>query len=254
MSSCAQAHLCQVHHPVSFGIDFAVPYCVSSHRATKAELNRRRGKRMEQENTLKYSRNGIAIPQGNINAMDLVAIRKDMLRFAELQLRDTDAAEDVVQDAIEAALRNSSGFSGRAALKTWVFGILKNKIVDHLRQKHRTSSFSSLIQDDDEWDQKLEQLFNERGFWNPQMQPAKWPDPEESLANHQFWRVFDACLDHLPENIARVFMMREFLGFDPNEICEQLAITTSNCHVILHRARVRLRGCLESGWVTQGAM
>ena len=208
---------------------------------------------MEQESTWGHAADGGDRPRGEVSATALAAIRRDMLRFAELQLRDADAAEDVVQDAIEAALRNSSGFAGRAALKTWVFGILKNKIADHLRQGHRTTNFSKLIEDDDEWEQKLEQLFDQKGFWNPQMRPARWPDPEESLANRQFWRIFEACLDHLPKNIARVFMMREFIGFDAAEICEQVGITTSNCHVMLHRARVRLRGCLGSEWAESGA-
>ncbi len=184
----------------------------------------------------------------DVTAAALLAIRKDMLRFAELQLRDAHAAEDVVQDAVEAALRSTSAFSGRASLKTWVFAILKNKIADHLRQHKHTAPLSSLAGDEDEWGQKLEALFNDKGFWRPEMRPAPWPDPEESLSNQQFWRVFEACLDHLPAHIARIFMMREFLGFDSAEICEQLGLTLRNCHVILHRARVRLRGCLGEGW------
>ena len=73
------------------------------------------------------------------------------------------------------------------------------------------------------------------------------------MQTRQFWSVFEACLDHLPPNTGRVFMMREFLGFDSDEICEQLKISTSNCHVILHRARLKLRGCIESGWGRPGA-
>jgi RNA polymerase sigma-70 factor (ECF subfamily) len=65
--------------------------------------------------------------------------------------------------------------------------------------------------------------------------------------------VFEACLDHLPAKTGRVFMMREFLGLDADEICAQLGISTSNCHVILHRARLKLRGCLETGWGRPGA-
>ena len=64
----------------------------------------------------------------------------------------------------------------------------------------------------------------------------------------QFWRVFDACLERLPSNTARVFMMREFLGFETDEICKELALSASNCWVILHRARMALRLCLESQW------
>lgn len=182
----------------------------------------------------------------------LIAIRKDMLRFARLQLRGADAAEDVVQEAIEAALRHSSGFSGQSTLKTWVFAILKNKIVDHLRGNERTVSISSLMQDGEDWEQQLESLFDERGHWRAQARPAAWPSPEQALVSRQFWGVFETCLQCLPQNVARVFMMRELLGLESSEICGRLGLTTTNLHVILHRARLKLRGCMEQGWGRPG--
>lgn len=107
---------------------------------------------------------------------------------------------------------------------------------------------SSLVEDGDGWEERLEALFNERGMWRREERPVAWPSPEESAQSRQFWTVFEACLDLLPEKAARGFMMREFLGFDSDEICEQVAITTTNCHVILHRVRLRLRECIENGW------
>jgi RNA polymerase sigma-70 factor (ECF subfamily) len=181
-----------------------------------------------------------------------MAIRKDMLRFAELQLRDPHAAEDVVQESIEAALNHATTFAGQSTLKTWVFAILRNKIIDHVRQRDRTVAISALVEESEDWDQKLHELFTERGFWKEGARPASWPDPEQSMASGQFWTVFELCLDRLPKQTARVFMMREFLGFESREICEQVGVTTSNCHVILHRARMRLRECLEAGWGRPG--
>jgi RNA polymerase sigma-70 factor (ECF subfamily) len=184
-----------------------------------------------------------------ISAEALQSLRTDMLRFAWLQLRHDDTAEDLVQEAIEAALRKSASFAGQSSLKTWVFAILRNRIIDHLRQSRRTVTLSSLVDDDDEdWEQRLETLFNERGGWRDGPRPVAWPDPEQSMQTRQFWAVFEACLDHLPPNTGRVFMMREFLGFESDEICSQLGITTSNCHVMLHRARLKLRGCMDGGW------
>lgn len=187
-----------------------------------------------------------------VNAQDLIALRANMLRFALLQLRNPEFAEDMVQDAIEAALRHSSSFAGQSTLKTWVFAILRNRIIDHLRLAARSVPMSSLVDDTDDWQERLETLFNDRGGWREGTRPAPWPSPEESMQNKQFWVVFETCLEHLPANTGRVFMMREFLGFDSDEICKQLAISTSNCHVILHRARLKLRGCLESGWRRTG--
>ncbi|MCB2021886.1 MAG: sigma-70 family RNA polymerase sigma factor [Burkholderiaceae bacterium] len=183
-----------------------------------------------------------------ISAEALLALRADMLRFAQLQLRNTETAEDLVQESIEAALRKSSSFVGQSTLKTWVFAILRNRIIDHLRTARRTVPMSNLVDDDEDWQERLETLFNERGRWRDQTRPVAWPNPEESMQTRQFWSVFEACLDHLPANTGRVFMMREFLGFESDEICAQLGITTSNCHVILHRARLKLRGCMDSGW------
>lgn len=188
-----------------------------------------------------------------VSPQALLALRADMLRFAQLQLRDHGAAEDLVQEAIEAALRKASSFAGQSTLKTWVFAILRNRIIDHLRQASRTVALSSLVADDDDWQDRLDALFNERGHWQPALRPVAWQDPEESMQSRQFWAVFETCLDHLPPATGRVFMMREFLGFESDEICSQLGITTSNCHVILHRARLKLRTCLDSGWARPGA-
>lgn len=183
-----------------------------------------------------------------ISAEALMSLRADMLRFAELQLRDPPLAEDLVQESIEAALRKSSSFNGQSTLKTWVFAILRNRIIDHLRQASRTVNMSSLVDDDEDWHEKLEALFTERGAWRDGPRPVAWPDPEESMQTRQFWTVFETCLDHLPPATGRVFMMREFLGFESDEICRQLSISTSNCHVILHRARLKLRTCMDTGW------
>lgn len=183
-----------------------------------------------------------------ISAEALIALRSDMLRFAQLQLRNSETAEDLVQESIEAALRKASSFAGQSTLKTWVFAILRNRIIDHLRTAKRTVPMSSLVDDDEDWQEHLETLFNERGRWRDGARPAAWPNPEESMQARQFWGVFEACLDHLPAKTGRVFMMREFLGFDCDEICAQLGISIGNCHVILHRARLQLRGCMDSGW------
>lgn len=184
---------------------------------------------------------------------ELVKLRKDMLRFAQLQLRDAAAAEDMVQDAIEAALRSADSFAGRSSLKTWVFSILRNRIVDHIRHAARTVSLSSMVQEGEEWEDLLDALFNERGGWIDAARPRAWPRPEESMEDREFWVVFETCLDHLSAHPARVFMMREFLGFEADEICAELGITSGNCHVILHRARLKLRDCMGRGWGRPGA-
>lgn len=187
-----------------------------------------------------------------LDAEFIEIIRRDMLRFAQLQLRDHHAAEDAVQEAIVAALNAEKNFSGRSALKTWVFAILRNKIIDTIRVQARTVNASALMAETNELDESFDHLFKANEHWQPEMAPVPWGDPEDTLRQEQFWAVFDACLTHLPENTARVFMMREFLEFDTDEICAELKLTISNCHVILHRARHGLRRCLETSWFAPG--
>lgn len=177
---------------------------------------------------------------------DITALRHDMLRFARLQLRDEATAEDAVQEALTAAYTARDRFAGRSQLKTWVFSILRNKIIDILRERtrHPTQSLTA----NDGSDVELDKLFDEKGKWRKQERPADWGHPETELDNEEFWRIFEICLNDLPEQNARVFTMREFLGFETTEICVELGISESNCWVILHRARSRLRLCLEKEW------
>ena len=186
-----------------------------------------------------------------MNPEELAAFRHDLLRFARLQLRDNAAAEDVEQESLVAALSAAGQFEGRAQAKTWVFAILKNKIIDHLRQRKREPNLGG--GDDDFSDDAFDALFDETQHWKPAERPSHWGDPERSLEDSRFWSVFEACLDRLPENTARVFMMREFLGFETEEICKELHLTASNCWVILHRARMALRLCLDTRWFKESA-
>lgn len=176
------------------------------------------------------------------------AHRAYLLRVAVLQLRDNELAEDVVQDTLLAALQGQAGFSGRSSLRTWLTGILKHKIVDAIRKKARGPVVSSLDEEcrlDD-----FDALFDDGGHWeNP---PATWGDPEAELSRNEFFDIVDFCMDKLPPNTARVFMMREVMELDGEEICKELRITSTNLWVILYRARVALRQCLEQNWFAKG--
>ena len=186
------------------------------------------------------------------SSADIAAVREDLLRFARLQLRDAAAAEDAVQEALLAALARPEAYAGRSQLKTWVFGILKHKIVDIIREQSRSTNASALGAEDDSLDDTFDTLFSTSGHWGHATRPREWGDPQAALRQQDFWDVVEACLTHLPANTARVFMMREFLEFETPEVCRELNLSVSNCHVILHRARMALRLCLERGWFTAG--
>ena len=177
-------------------------------------------------------------------AAQLEVHRAYLLRVATLQLRDNDAAEDVVQDTLLAAVQGASGFSGKSSLKTWLTGILKHKIVDVIRRRSREPVFATL-EDECQLDD-FDALFDETGHWeNP---PAEWGDPEGALSRQQFMNIMDFCLEKLPPNTARVFVMREVMELDSDEICRELSITATNLWVMLYRARMALRQCLEQNW------
>lgn len=185
------------------------------------------------------------------DAVFLDALRKQMLAFATLQLSDRHHAEDAVQEALIGALKNVGAFGGKAALKTWVFAILKNKIADVLRQKSRFVEASSLLREEEE-EEDFSALFDKRGHWNNEDRPMGWEHPEFSLQQQQFWQVFEACLERLPPQQARLFMMREFVELETDEICQTVGITINNLFVVLHRSRLRLRECLENKWFAEG--
>jgi len=174
-------------------------------------------------------------------------LRRQMVKFAQLQLSDGHAAEDAVQEALVGAMAGVKRFAGRAALKTWVFAILKNKIADALRQKQRLIDASSLLREGEE-EEDFSELFDKRGHWRSSESPVPWREPEDAFSQGQFWTVFEACLEGLPAKQARIFMMREFVELESEEICAAAEISMSNLFVVLHRARLRLRECLENNW------
>lgn len=175
-------------------------------------------------------------------------LRQQMIKFAFLQLSSLPQAEDVVQEALTSAFQNLDSFKGRAAFKTWVFAILKNKIIDVVRQKSRLVAMSELFKDE-ESELSVDELFDASGHWHKYEAPQAWQSPEEMMEQSDFWIIFEACLDHLPAKYAQVFMMREVVELSSNEICSKLELSISNFNVLMYRSRTRLRECLENKWL-----
>ena len=178
-------------------------------------------------------------------AQQVQALQPQLLRYARSQLRNDAWAEDAVSDTLLAALERPQAFAGGSQLKTWLVGILKHKLVDQLRRQSREAT----VLDRDDGEDLDAMLFDETGHWRDK--PADWGDqPEALLGQRQFLAVLDACVEKLPSAQGRVFMMREWLELETDEICKELAITSTNLWVLLHRARLRLRDCLQATWFT----
>jgi len=165
--------------------------------------------------------------------------RPYLLRYASLQLRDPHAAEDAVQETLVAALAGEASFAGRSNLRTWLTGILKHKVIDAIRRMSRETAADPDTAD-------FDALFVENGHWADP--PQAWADPDASLEQSRFFAALQACLERLPAKTAQAFMMREHLGLETGEICKELGVSTTHCWVLLYRARMALRECLEKSW------
>jgi RNA polymerase sigma-70 factor (ECF subfamily) len=163
--------------------------------------------------------------------------------FAMIRLGDPEASAEVVQEAFLAALRSRSSFSGRSSERTWLIGILKHKILDHLRRRRRA-----------DWRDELAPtvFFDESENWREK--PSRWvEDAAGAVDRQEFWEVLRLCLGELPPIYAEAFTLHEIDGHETGEICELLGITATNLNSRLHRARLMLRSALERRWFGRGA-
>ena len=180
-----------------------------------------------------------------LDSAEIERHRNYLLRYASLQLRDAGAAEDAVQDTLIAGLEGRDRFAGNSSVKTWLTGILKHKIIDHIRRQSREQPLVAGDSDASEAE-AVDALFLEDGHWR--QRPSDWGDPDKALENKAFMAVFEQCAKNMPAKTARAFMMREVMELDTADICKELDVSTTNCWVILHRARLSLRECLEMKW------
>lgn len=176
--------------------------------------------------------------------LELKTLRPALLRFAALQLRNDALAEDVVQDTLIAVLEKPDRFAGQSSLRTYVTGILKHKIIDALRASSRECRIET--EDGQSDADVIDALFKPDG--HTMDMPRQWGNPDATLEQKDFFRIMELCLERLPARNARIFMMREWLELETGEICKELGISTSNAWVMLYRARVQLRECLDLNW------
>jgi RNA polymerase sigma-70 factor (ECF subfamily) len=168
-----------------------------------------------------------------------------LYRYAAARVGGREPAEDLVQETFLAALQSRDRFQHRSSVRTWLFSILRHKIVDHYRR-----SAASREQGESEtaapMEQVVDRLFAGDGHWLTA--PSPWPSPDDSLMKNEFWRVLDSCLGQLPRSLAEAFVLRELEEVEVERLCETLNLSPGNLRVRLHRARLLLRDCLETRW------
>jgi len=165
-----------------------------------------------------------------------------LYRYALTRVRKEEIAEDLVQETLLVAVRTQDRFAGRSSERSWLVAILKNKICDHFRKLGRETNFTDLEFFKDEHSDR----FDGENYWIHERGPTDWkPEGEEAMKRAEFWQTMQNCLGKLPERVAQVFMMREMDDVPSKEVCEALHISEANLWVMLHRARMALRQCLE---------
>ncbi len=187
----------------------------------------------------------VAMSVGAVTAPDEWVDRygDGLYRYALLRLRSPDLAADVVQETFLEALRARGSFAGRSSEWTWLVGILRHKVLDQLRRARRAPASADGLPDEG----GAGSPFDRRGHWR--VGPAHWGgDPGREMENREFWEVFGHCLAKLPQGLADAFFLRELDDLGSEEVQLLLGITPANLWKRLHRARMLLRQCLESGW------
>ncbi len=172
-----------------------------------------------------------------------------LFRFALVRVGNAERAEDIVQETFLAALRNRKTFAGQSAERTWLLGILKNKVADYFRDRERLRPATALrLPAGHTWSGDiLDVLFDQQGRWRVQAKPGA-DDPSASMERREFWQTFQSCLGRLSSRLASAFVLREVDGMSSEEVCQTLGVTAGNLWVLLHRARLSLARCLDVSW------
>lgn len=166
-----------------------------------------------------------------------------LFAYASRRVWDRQAVEDLVQETFLAALTAKEGFRGESAVRTWLISILKHKIIDHLRKCVREQAGGEI----ETHDPLEEQAFTPKGFWKAIVR--NWePDAGALMESREFSAILDSCLEKLPKKMGQAFVLRMMDDTASEDVCKNLGITPTNLWVMLHRARARLRQCLEANW------
>lgn len=176
----------------------------------------------------------------------LPLLRHQLLRHARMAIHDAALAEDLVQDTLITVVQQHHTRRGDSTLRTWATAILKHKVADWYRSPTHLR-LTQLDDDNDATVSDVDAIYDESGRYREPV--PTWQQPEEQTERKQMMLVLEGCLGCLPHTLRRVFMMREWLGFDTSEICARLGVTADSCRMSMHRARTALRTCMQRDWI-----
>ncbi|MBA3682644.1 MAG: sigma-70 family RNA polymerase sigma factor [Bacteroidetes bacterium] len=172
----------------------------------------------------------------------------ELFRYAMSKTGKAEVSEDLVQEAFLGALKAMGSFKGKSSERTWLFAILKFKIADHYRKastKYEVNNSSFSFEDKS----YLDNYFNGDGEWNDSSAPKGWGiDYSTSIENKELGNALNNCIDKLPENQRQLVLLKLVEEEETEKVCKELNITPTNYWVIIHRAKLQLRACLEKSW------
>ena len=183
---------------------------------------------------------------------ELVAEADALYRYALPRVRSHHAAEDLVQETLITAVKKFDEFQGRAALGTWLTGILRNKILDHLRHLQRHPESPATENENSIETDPTAEMFDANGSWK--FEPSAGldildTDPAQLADRAEIRAAVQQCVDKLPLTLRKIFVLREVEGCEADEICSAADVTHGSIAVLLHRSRQLLRACLQRTWL-----
>jgi RNA polymerase sigma-70 factor (ECF subfamily) len=175
-----------------------------------------------------------------------------LFNFAIVRVNDEEKAQDLVQETFLAGLKAMENFQGKSTERTWLISILKRKIIDTYRKQYasketRMGEYEQDISDSD--------FYREEGPFRGQWLEGRGPHshsilPEGEIEQDELMKIIQFCIENLPPNLAAAFVLKMIDEAESDEICKELDITSSNLWVMLHRARLKMRECVENKWLT----
>jgi len=165
-----------------------------------------------------------------------------LFSYCMMRVNHRETAEDLVQETLISAFKSKESFRGDSSEATWLVAILKNKIIDHYRKK-------DVLKDADDYLEATESDFSKNffepknGHWLAEKKPA-----DAEIQRGEFENVLNDCIRKMPPKLVPVFVAKFIDDEDSDEICKAHKISSSNYWVIIHRAKLLVRACLEKNW------
>jgi RNA polymerase sigma-70 factor (ECF subfamily) len=172
-----------------------------------------------------------------------------LVRVARIYVSTPASAEEVAQETWVGVLKGLDRFEGRSSLRTWIFRILTNIAKTRAQRDGRTLPFSAL-QDPGRVPEAAVDADRFLGPEHPRwpghwaIKPQAWP--EDALVAAETRERIAEAIEALPASQRAVITLRDVEGWDSAEVCNALGLTETNQRVLLHRARSKVRGALES--------